>query len=226
MERLDPMIKQNKVNIKLEIIKDKSSGDLAIVAYFDSKAPNVTIDKNEYVWMPTIEEKDLIIDVFNYFSTKSILKQEEPKKTTTNEPFPKKIPEAEPIPEKIPSKDTKSEEKPEQLPPLEKEEEPTVFEITDDKITSDDLDTKPEKKETMDAKVNVKPSEPEEQKQTEEKKDDEEGIIVEADAATIEEALKKYTDKDNQDETIVEADEQTIIDKVLSQKKKGKWSKK
>ena len=49
------------------------------------------------------------------------------------------------------------------------------------------------------------------------------GMIVEADAEAIDEALKKHS-KD--DESIVEADEQTIIDKVLSQKKKGRWSKK
>ncbi len=39
----------------------------------------------------------------------------------------------------------------------------------------------------------------------------------------IENALKKHQASD-EDKTIVEADEQTIIEKVLSQKKKGKWS--
>ena len=49
------------------------------------------------------------------------------------------------------------------------------------------------------------------------------GLIVEADAEAIDEAIKKHS-KD--DDAIVEADEQTIIDKVLSQKKKGRWSRK
>ena len=49
-------------------------------------------------------------------------------------------------------------------------------------------------------------------------------MIVEADADAIDDAIKKHTKED--DESIVEADEQTIIDKVLSQKKKGRWSKK
>jgi len=47
-------------------------------------------------------------------------------------------------------------------------------------------------------------------------------MVVEADQDAIEAALKKHT---KEDETLVEADEQTIIDKVLSQKKKGRWSK-
>lgn len=49
-----------------------------------------------------------------------------------------------------------------------------------------------------------------------------EGIIAKADDAAIERALKKNVDDDK---TIKEVDEQTIIEKVLSQKKKGKWSR-
>ncbi|MDH7507357.1 MAG: hypothetical protein QHH15_06210, partial [Candidatus Thermoplasmatota archaeon] len=51
----------------------------------------------------------------------------------------------------------------------------------------------------------------------------EERIMVEADDAAIEAALKKHKEEDN---SFVEVDEQTIIDKVLSQKKKGKWNNK
>ena len=45
---------------------------------------------------------------------------------------------------------------------------------------------------------------------------------TEADEEAIDAALKK---KQQGDKTIVEADEDTIVEKVLSQKKKGKWSK-
>ena len=61
----------------------------------------------------------------------------------------------------------------------------------------------------------------EELKTLDEEKD--KAIIVEADADAIDAALKKRTKKD---ESIIEADEQTIIDKVLSQKKKGRWNTK
>jgi hypothetical protein len=224
------MIKQNKINIRLELIRDKLSGDFAIVAHFDSKASNVLIDKNEYTWMPTIEEKDLINDAFNFLSIKSELKKAEPKESEIKEPISKKTLVEEPfsedpLPETIPPKESKPEEKPEELPPIEKEE-PAIFEVTDENVPSEELDTEPEKEEPIDVKLDIKPDESEEEKQTEEKKDEDEGIIVEADAEAIEAALKKHTGKDDEDKTIVEADEQTIVDKVLSQKKKGKWSRK
>jgi ligand-binding SRPBCC domain-containing protein len=51
----------------------------------------------------------------------------------------------------------------------------------------------------------------------------EEKVIIEADDAAIDAALKKHWEHEK---SFVEADEQTIIDKVLNQKKKGKWDKK
>jgi hypothetical protein len=50
----------------------------------------------------------------------------------------------------------------------------------------------------------------------------EERVIVEADDAAIDAALKRHIDDDK---SFVEVDEQTILDRVLSQKKKGKWTK-
>jgi hypothetical protein len=238
------MTKENKVSIKLEVVRDKSSGDLTIVAHFDSKAPNVRVDKNEYIWMPTVDERDLINEAFNFLPTKTTSAPSKPKETKIEEPLPEKIPAEEPLPEKIPAEEPLPEtippkeptpeiEKPEELPPLEKEE-PAIFEVADEAIPSDDLEKEPKKEEPkkeepMDAKVDVKPGEPAaEEEKSEEKKegDEEEGIIVEADAAAIEAALKKHTGKDDKDTTLVEADEQTIVDKVLSQKKKGRWSRK
>ena len=57
-----------------------------------------------------------------------------------------------------------------------------------------------------------------------EKKEEDEKIIVEADSEAIEAALKKRTDEED-DKSMIAADEQTIVDRVLSQKKKGKWSR-
>ena len=53
------MTKDNKINIKLEVCKDKTSGKLSITAHFNSSAPNVIQNKDGFFWMPTIEEKDL-----------------------------------------------------------------------------------------------------------------------------------------------------------------------
>ena len=64
----------------------------------------------------------------------------------------------------------------------------------------------------------------EEDKHTEPKKD-EDTTIISADADAIDAALEKRR-RSKKDDSIVEADEQTIIDKVLSQKKKGKWARK
>ncbi len=60
--------------------------------------------------------------------------------------------------------------------------------------------------------------------ETKSKKEKDEKILREADNDAIEKALKKHVDNGN-DDSIKEVDEQTIIDRVLSQKKKGKWGK-
>jgi len=247
------MAKDKKVNIKLEVVRDSSSGNLSILAHFDSKAPNVRIDKNEYIWMPTLEERDLINDAFQFLPSNSMSLHSEVKETKIKEPvIPEKTPDEEPLPETISAEESlpetippkKIEEDPEGLPPLEKEE-PAVFEVTDEDIPPKEdpipqeeppvaqeeppiPPEEPKKDDEMDAKVDIKPGEEttDEEKTGEDKKEEDEGIIVEADADAIEAALKKHVGKDDKDNSIVEADEQTIIDKVLSQKKKGKWSRK
>lgn len=81
-----------------------------------------------------------------------------------------------------------------------------------------------EKREDVKARVH-EPTENEPKSDEKEiKKMEDEKIIVEADSDAIEAALKRHIH--DEDSSFVEADEQTIIDKVLSQKKKGKWSKK
>jgi len=113
MERLKFMTEQNKPDIRLELIRDKSTGNLAILAHFDSKAKNVflDLDKNEYFWIPTVEEKDLLNDTFNFFSSRHKLKEVENKETEIKASLPEKIPPEESLYEKIPQDYTKSEEK-------------------------------------------------------------------------------------------------------------------
>jgi len=204
------MTKDNKINIKLEVCRDKNSGKLMLMAHFNSNAPNVFIDKDSYAWMPTIEEHNLINDAFEFLPTTS-----SPEKTE-EKPIPEPVME-EPI--TTPQETSKEEEKQDELPPLEKTEEPAVFEITEE-------ETKPEEINEDTPKMEDEPDKPpKEEKSDDEKKEEDEGIIVEADQDAIERALKKHSDNDK-DDSIVEVDEQMIIDKVLSQKKKGKWAKK
>jgi len=227
------MTKENKINMKLEVCKDKTSGKLSITAHFSSNAPNIIQNKDDFFWIPTSEEKDLLNEAFEMFPvdggivTKSSStpemddkKHEEPAPEPVMEEEIKPMAETQPMPE---------ENKPEDLPPLEEPNEPSVFEVTDENITSDDLEKHIDKKIEEIKKPAEEPpveqplyEEPKTEESDANKKEDE-GLIVEADSEAIEQALKKHTAKD---ESIVEADEKTIIDKVLSQKKKGKWSKK
>jgi len=215
------MTKDDKINIKLEVCRDKTSGKLSITAHFNSNAPNIFKDKDSYSWIPTAEEKDLINEAFQLMpidagytpSGKTTPKPEKEEKSVPESVIEEEI---QPTPETQPQKD---EIKPADLPPLEKSDDSDVFEITDKDIKGDDLDKEIDKKieETPTKADEPKPDESEDKK-----KEKDEGIIVEADSEAIEAALKKHTEKDK---SIVEADEKTIIDKVLSQKKKGKWSR-
>jgi len=223
---MENMTNDDEIKIKLEVCKDKTSGKLSIMAHFNTDAPNVFQDKDGYFWMPTVEEKDFMSEVFELMPTDAGFNSSE-------KPMPK--PEADkdikPTPEPEVNEDLKptpttphdkDEETPTNLPQLENPIESTDFEVTDEDIKTDDfvkdidnkLEEPPDKKDDETT---------EESKSDEtEKKENDEGFIVEADSEAIDAALKKHT---STDETIVEADEQTIIDRVLSQKKKGKWGK-
>ena len=289
------MANDNKINIKLEVCRDKNSGKLTIMAHFDAKSPNILIDKNEYIWIPTVEEKDLINEAFNFIPKSDKLNSPKPVEnkididekekneidTKTELESQIEIKKEEEI--KTPSEKIKEEienkiqehKQDEAKNNLENNDspEPAVFEITTETIPAQKTDIKepvkqeikedsnelvkdlpkqepdelpkqePEElakqepiKEDMDVKIQIKEDE-ENSKQSpqdsinnndsdKKQKEVEEGIIVEADAEAIEEAIKRHVGKDEEDDSIVEVDEQTIIDKVLSQKKKGKWSKK
>ena len=114
----------------------------------------------------------------------------------------KKLPESpvskeEREPEKTLSPfERKEEKKLVNLPPSEKTEGREAFKTKEEEPKSDDLDN--------------------------EVKEEDKEILIKTDDYAIETALEKNEEKDK---SIIEADEQTIIEKVLSQKKKGKWDK-
>lgn len=196
----------NKIHIKVELSRD-NSGKLALTTIFDEKAPNFSKDEEGYYWTPTVEEKDFINEAFELLpATKTKISQSK----TDSKPAAPKVekPPVEPEiknemePAIISSVDVEI-KKPEETPapPLEKKEDTAVFEVTTEE---------------------AEPNKPEELEPA--KKLEDESILVSADADAIDAALKKR--REEKDKTIVEADEQTIIDKVLSQKKKGKWGRK
>ena len=194
------MAEEDKIHIKLEICRNKDSDELAIMTHFDPNAPNFFKDKEGYLWMPTIEEKDFINEVFELMPINKIKTSSE--KTIFKPPEKKVLPEPpvskeEREPEKTLSPfERKEEKKLVNLPPSEKTEERDAFKTKEEEPKSNDLDTgvKEEDKE----------------------------ILIKADDHAIETALEKNEEKDK---SIIEADEQTIIEKVLSQKKKGKWDR-
>ena len=212
------MPKDNKISIKLEVCRDKTSNKLIITAHFDSKADNIFIDKDSYAWMPTIEERDLLNDAFTFFPTDGAVGSLG--KTTIKTPD-----EEEPISEPMieePSlplqEETVKEDKPSELLPLENPAEAGVFQKTDEEPKIDEIDNQT---------VPNADEQPKDETSGDEKKDKDEALLVEADGDAIERALKKHANSDeDKDASMVEVDEQMIIDKVLSQKKKGKWAKK
>ncbi len=217
------MVKENNVYIKIEVCKDKVSGKLFLQAHFDSKAPNFIKEKDYYAWVPTREEKTLLNEAFEFMpmlSSPTHPEMTSPKIETKKEEksfskfFSKEEKKAEP--------EIEIKEKEPEIPQLEKEEGSDVFEITDkddsdefEKVSSDSGSTFEKIKAPKEEKPIM-----EEEKSTEYRDDD--GIIVEADSDAIEKALEKHMGR-NDDKSIVEADEKTIIDRVLKQKKKGKW---
>jgi hypothetical protein len=58
----------DKIHIKLELCKDKSSG-LTIVTHFNPDAPNFYKEGEDYYWMPTAKERALLNEAFDLIST-------------------------------------------------------------------------------------------------------------------------------------------------------------
>lgn len=62
------MGKDNGVGIKVELSKDKNTGKLSVGVRFYSKAPNVSAEKDSFLWFPTDEEIDFLKEAFELFS--------------------------------------------------------------------------------------------------------------------------------------------------------------
>ncbi|MEA2055700.1 MAG: hypothetical protein U9O49_02575 [Candidatus Thermoplasmatota archaeon] len=202
-------VSNDKIHIKVELGRDKISGNLSLITVFDENAPNFSKDSEGYYWIPTIEEKDFINEAFDLLPA-----------TKTN----------------LPEKNIKSEL--EVKKPLKPKEDLTpsvegVF-INDKSSVNQDKIVAPEIKQETDTQENTEQTRkeavfevtkegPNDKNNDGEKKDRATGIFRSADANAIDLALEKR--KEQKEEDIVEADEQTIIDRVLSQKKKGKWNK-
>jgi hypothetical protein len=199
------MAKNEKINIRLEVYKDKNSGKLSIIAHFDSNAPNVAMDCNGYFWIPTFEEKEFIneayqlIPKYNFDSIKEKIQRNQ--ENLDNKPLIN-------------------------LQKIEKQKESSVFEKKDDYTADKHYEKDSFEKRTDRTDIRSKIYELEQEEPSYNEKDarkKEERVIIEADDAAIDAALKKHWEDEK---SFVEVDEQTIIDKVLSQKKKGKWTKK
>ena len=191
------MAKDDKIYMKLEICRDEASNKLMIMTHFDTNTPNFFKDDDGYFWMPTMEEKNFLNEVFELMPASSMtpspvnLTPKPPEKQATSPPAKTEVkPEEPPL-------DKKEEVQPTDLPTLEKTGESDVFKVTEEEPKTESPPT--------------------------DIKEEEKGFLVEADDEAIQAAIKKHGPAKD-DESIVEADEQTIIEKVLSQKKKGKWS--
>jgi len=196
------MAKNDKINIRLEIFKEKNSGKLSIRAHFDSNAPNVAMDSDGYFWIPTYEEKEFINEAFQLIPTDTFA----------------------PAKEKIQREDESLGTKPvTHFPKMEKQKDSSIFEQTDNDVIDNHYEKNPfEKKfDIHNKRFEREREEPIQYDKAPRKKEDR--VIVEADDAAIDAALKRHWEDDK---SFVEVDEQTIIDRVLNQKKKGKWSKK
>jgi hypothetical protein len=47
---------------KIELIKDKNSGNITLTAHLNPQAPNVFTDEHTISWTPTFEEQTFLID--------------------------------------------------------------------------------------------------------------------------------------------------------------------
>jgi len=195
------MVKNNNINIRIEVCKNSFSGKLSIKAHFDSNAPNVSMDKDGYVWTPTLEEKEFINEAFQLIPVDNFVANKE-KTLRTEENF-----ETKPVAP---------------LSKFEKQKEPTVFNKTYDDTKDDRFE-----KNIFSKRPDIQNNRYEPDKEEPNHYENEAGkkdvrVIKESHDSAIEAALKRHMD--DEDNPFVEADEQTIIDRVLNQKKKGKWN--
>ena len=223
------MAKDPNIYLKLEVSRDRNSGNLNIIVHFDLNVPNVFNDEKGYFWIPTEEEKDLISDSFELMpsaKTKPSLEKMEiqstPRPETKQEPGIQQKTEFTKPSQPAPTPEIKQEPEPEpkkqMTPPLSQEPKPQ-FEPEKKESPRPPLE-KPQDETVFGITEPAIPNKAEKREENKEETKVDEKMIVKANPNAIEKALKKYTAE--KDETMIEADEKTIIDKVLKQKKKWK----
>lgn len=217
------LAKEDNIHIKIELCKDKTSGELKLMTYFDPNAPNFCKDEDGYFWCPTIEERNFLNESFEFIPNKDQTAGHPLEKREERVIAPRPVETKPQVNVEYRRPETKLERRavmPEPQTPISKEykrpwEKSSPFEKKDWKKSTDLPPLEKMQRETV-FEVTGEESKPKDIDEINE------GIIARADDAAIERALKKNVDDDK---TIKEVDEQTIIEKVLSQKKKGKWSK-
>jgi hypothetical protein len=127
--------RDDKIHIKLELYKDKKTDKLKLMTYFKPDAPNFLKDKEGYFWIPTVEEKNFLYEVFELISNDRINCKNN--KKIENEPTEKK-----------------EEKKTRDTPPVDKTEEETVFksaEETPEFNESENINTEEKQKISIEA---------------------------------------------------------------------------
>ncbi len=216
------MAKEDNIHIRIELCKDEITGKFNLMTYFDPSAPNFCKDEEGYIWYPTTEERAFLNEAFEFIPNKNQIPSNPLEKREENFVAPRPVETKPQVNVEYRQPEIKPQERREAIPepqaPVVKEhkkpwEKYSPFEKKDWKKSSN---LPPLEKPQREAVFEVT----EEESKPRDIDEVEEGIIAKADDAAIERALEKDDDK-----TIKEVDEQTIIEKVLSQKKKGKWSK-
>ncbi len=64
------MENKENIHIKLEISRDKNSGNLTLMTKFDPNAPNFEKDETGFSWAPTDEERQFINEAFDMIEKK------------------------------------------------------------------------------------------------------------------------------------------------------------
>ena len=62
------MVKNDNIFVKIQIEKDRHSGNLLLNIHFNKDAPNFSTDNNDISWSPTFEEINFIEETFEMIS--------------------------------------------------------------------------------------------------------------------------------------------------------------
>lgn len=203
------LIKDDKINIKLELFKDRFSNKFSILTHFNQNAPNIQKDDEGFIWVPTIEERDLINDAFKLLSLDDYFN-----KIKTS---PQTIEDTEKLIQPSQTESKNKQEISENNSSIKKEK--ATYNIRKNEIKTEN-DSRNES--SYFESINKSPFEKKNKNQEINDKNIEENKFFEIDENSIE---KELSTKGNKHDTKLDDEEQTIVDRVLNQKKKEKWSK-